>query len=155
MRPGDWISLAGVAVTAIGFSVAIRELNPYRACAGSRAGEPASEPDRDESATACLSFAASASAQGGQDGSHGVQQDPLDERVNVRLSAQERSCGGRSKPGGRRSNISAYRADCRARTGGRRWRSRRSRGLGLPNGRSGIWRRWFSRNEAMIGRRNW
>ena len=27
MRPGDWISLAGVAVTAIGFSVAIRELN--------------------------------------------------------------------------------------------------------------------------------
>jgi hypothetical protein len=27
MKPGDWISLAGVAVTAIGFSVAIRELN--------------------------------------------------------------------------------------------------------------------------------
>jgi hypothetical protein len=27
MRPVDWISLAGVAVTAIGFSVAIRELN--------------------------------------------------------------------------------------------------------------------------------
>jgi hypothetical protein len=28
----------------------------------------------------------------------------------MRLSAQERSCGGRSKPGGRRSNISVYRA---------------------------------------------
>lgn len=27
MRPCDWISLAGVAVTAIGFSVAIRELD--------------------------------------------------------------------------------------------------------------------------------
>lgn len=26
MRPGDWISLAGLAVSAIGFSVAIREL---------------------------------------------------------------------------------------------------------------------------------
>ena len=44
MRPGDWISLAEAAVTAIGFSVAIRELNRIaHALAAEQASERASQ----------------------------------------------------------------------------------------------------------------
>ena len=45
MRSGDWISLAGVAVTAIGFSVAIRELNRIaHALEAEQASQRASQP---------------------------------------------------------------------------------------------------------------
>ena len=45
MRAGDWISLAGLAVSIIGFSVAIRQLiRIARASEADQAAHPASRP---------------------------------------------------------------------------------------------------------------
>ena len=45
IRAGDWISLAGVAVTAIGFSVAIRGLNRIaHALEAEQASQPGTSP---------------------------------------------------------------------------------------------------------------
>ena len=44
MRAADWISLAGLVVSAVGFSVVIKELN--RIARASEGGEPSSESGR-------------------------------------------------------------------------------------------------------------
>ena len=44
MRAGDWISVAGLVITVIGFGVAIKAAQPHCGRVGSGPGEPSGEP---------------------------------------------------------------------------------------------------------------